>query len=201
MESSKMIVIKSVGRVETSRGRVYAPIKKPYRESVSMILKMVTKGVDVWEVLPNKEEVQLTTTNYDKNNMLPVPSVDEAPPSAKDMETSNTPLDHAAAEETKEVHDEFSCDTSCLDNPMVDEQADRLMEMVQDMADQTESVESTYSDDEEIGRGNTVPIYIEASNNVEATNNVGKTHGKNKNKNKNRHNRPVVEATIPEEVQ
>lgn len=200
MESSKMIVIKSTGRIETSRGRVYAPIKKPYRESVSMILKMITKGVDVWEVLPNKKEVQLTTTNYDKNNMLTAPMVDEAPPSAKDTETPNTPLEHAA-EETKEVHVEFSCDTSYLGNPTVDEQANRLMEMVQDMADQTESVESTYSDDEVTGRGDTEPIYVEASNNVEATNNVGKPHGKNKNKNKNRHNRPVVEATIPEEVQ
>lgn len=92
MESSKMIVIKSKGRIETSRGRVYAPIKTPYRESISMILKMLTVyNADVWEILPTKEEIKLTTTNYDKNNNPRLyPPVDPAPPSAIESEAPNT---------------------------------------------------------------------------------------------------------------
>ena len=212
MESSKMIVIKTKGRVETGRGRVYAPIKTPYRETVRQILHILTvNGADVWEVLPDKTEVQLTTSNYDKNNAKkPEPRVEQAPPSAME-EVPELPLgtvsdtilykgDEKWTEETnqefmndlkeaainapeapKEVTIELKCNG--VDMPGVDEAAADLMEKLHPLMGKEEL------EHEEIQMGPGVDVVKQ---------NNSKKHGKNRNKNRN--NRPV-EATIPEEVE
>ena len=68
-KSTKMIKVTSRGYVMTSRGRVLAPIRTPYRESISKIWSMITVDrADVWEKLPNGEFVKLTPLNFDKDN-------------------------------------------------------------------------------------------------------------------------------------
>lgn len=74
--ASKMVIVKSRGYVDTSRGRhIFTPISRPWRETIDVILSMIVNDrADVWEVLPDKTEVKLTTTNYDKDNRIkPVP--------------------------------------------------------------------------------------------------------------------------------
>ena len=69
LKSTKMIKVTSRGYVMTSRGRVLAPIRTPYRESVSKIWSMITTDrADVWEKLPNGEFIKLTPLNFDKDN-------------------------------------------------------------------------------------------------------------------------------------
>ena len=66
---NKMIVVKSRGYVTTSRGIVFAPISRPYKETPEKILRMISvERADVWEILSTGDEVKLTTSNYDKNN-------------------------------------------------------------------------------------------------------------------------------------
>lgn len=91
---SKMIVVKSKGYVDTSRGpRVYAPISRPYREKTEVILRMITVSkADVYEVLPDKTEVKLDVTNYDKDNHIVVNNI-----------KCETPKVASAADNLKEV--------------------------------------------------------------------------------------------------
>lgn len=73
-----MIKITSRGFVSTSRGRIMAPILRPYRESIDKIFDMLAQSPKptIIEVLPNGRTVELTTSNFDKDNELSKPIVD-----------------------------------------------------------------------------------------------------------------------------
>ena len=67
-DKKKMIKVISKGFVFTSRGRVRTPIVKPYKESVKVILDMISRdNATVVEVLPNGEEVPLTIFNFSED--------------------------------------------------------------------------------------------------------------------------------------
>lgn len=66
---SKMIVVKSRGFITTSRGRLTTPITRPYRETCSNIWNMIAREkADVYEVFPDKTELQLSAQNFNTNN-------------------------------------------------------------------------------------------------------------------------------------
>lgn len=95
MVNSKMIIVKSRGYVNTSRGRVFAPISRPYRESPSTILRMITQDhADVYEVIQGLGEVKLTTTNFDRDNSVKIDKVAPSIPNISPVKTivSSTPV-------------------------------------------------------------------------------------------------------------
>ncbi|MCM1218320.1 MAG: hypothetical protein NC548_27860 [Lachnospiraceae bacterium] len=176
METKKMVIVKSKGVVNTSRGRVYAPITRPYKESTQIILRMITVDkADVWEVLPgSKKEVKLSTINYDKNNAVPVPVEPEkepvvAPPVPKE-EVKSDPVDtDVAPNKTAEVINNIINPNESADNAESGESGD-----AEEASDVGYDADSTY-------RGS-------------------KRHNKNKNKNRNNQYKPL-DVTTPAEVE
>lgn len=51
-----------------AKGWVYGPILNPYVENVKVIFAMLSEGHKIIEVLPNGEEIQLDSRNFDKDN-------------------------------------------------------------------------------------------------------------------------------------
>lgn len=78
-KDTKMITITSRGIVSTSRGRVVAPIRHPYRESVDQIFKMLSTNPapTILEHLGNGRTIPLTLMNYDKDNELIKPEISQ----------------------------------------------------------------------------------------------------------------------------
>lgn len=120
--ASKMVIVKSRGYVDTSRGRhIFTPISRPWRETIDVILSMIVNDkADVWEVLPDKTEVKLTTTNYDKDNRIkpvqekplekaPVLTTPEpvapSPATLEENPSDNLAEEFAAAREEQHQHD------------------------------------------------------------------------------------------------
>lgn len=70
-EMRKKIKILSRGMVLTSRGMARTPIDRPYLETISSILIMITRyKADVVEVLPGGKEVKLTINNFNCDNTI-----------------------------------------------------------------------------------------------------------------------------------
>ena len=100
---TKRIVVKSRGKVLTSRGMCISPIARPYNEKLETIMLMISRyRADVYEVLDDGTEVKLTIQNFDKDNSV----------KTDDDATQNKPFtvvdrdeikaSHEAADETKE---------------------------------------------------------------------------------------------------
>ena len=67
----KKIIVKSRGKVLTSRGMCITPIQRPYYEKINQILLMISRyRADVYEILETGEEVKLTAQNFDKDNSI-----------------------------------------------------------------------------------------------------------------------------------
>jgi hypothetical protein len=49
------------------KGGVYGPITNPYSEDIRTIFLMLSQGIKVIEVFPDGKEIQLTTSNFDKD--------------------------------------------------------------------------------------------------------------------------------------
>ena len=108
---TKNIIVKSRGYVKTSRGNVFAPITKPYREDIQKIFYMINvQHADVWEVLPDKSQVKLTTSNFDKDNSK------------------------------KEVEITFTAGTSeCLHKEVIEKAAEKLMDNVKELIEKQDT--------------------------------------------------------------
>lgn len=66
---TKRIKITSRGFVNTSRGRCRTPITTPYRESINVILTMLSRdNATIVEVLDNGDEVILNEFNFNQDN-------------------------------------------------------------------------------------------------------------------------------------
>ena len=129
LKSTKMIKVTSRGYVMTSRGRVLAPIRTPYRESVSKIWSMITTDrADVWEKLPNGEFIQLTPLNFDKDNSSigntnTVEFVDEATFAPTEETKDETPV-----EEVKEPVEDKVEEPAPTEDIVEEEQVDEKVE-------------------------------------------------------------------------
>lgn len=70
METKKIKILTS-GVIEC-KGFIYGPVLTPYQETVDTIFTMVSRGIEVVEVLDDGTEVQLSTKNFDTLNSTEV---------------------------------------------------------------------------------------------------------------------------------
>ena len=174
-KNTKMIKVTSRGTVTTSRGIVFAPIVRPYRESVDTIFGMLTRDeATVIEILDNGTEVKLTPQNFDKDN-----SIQFNKPEEKKQPEQKTPTPVIPPEPVKP---EEKTEEKVQDVTPVEESATKT--------EDTKPEASTESDDE----NDCSPV--EDSN--ETDNNQNNPNRKNK-KNRNRNNKSL--EVKPESVQ
>lgn len=78
MIAYKIVKVLSKGPIY-AKGGVYGPIETPYKEDVRTIFNMISRGVRVVEVLRSGAEIELTPSNFDKNNDKTVVIKSETP--------------------------------------------------------------------------------------------------------------------------
>jgi hypothetical protein len=67
--TTKVIRIKSRGPINALHG-VHGPILTEYTEKTAKIFRMLSDGLNVVEVMPDKSELPLTVSNFDTNNVV-----------------------------------------------------------------------------------------------------------------------------------
>ena len=134
--TTKMIKVTSRGYVNTSRGKAFAPINRPYRESVDTIFRMLTVDrATIYEVLPNKELLKLTVHNFDKDNTpMPKAMVVEAPKKEEPVVEKEVPVEETPAPiiEPTDGGDEVAEDEIANEVPESDAEVESSMEVFED---------------------------------------------------------------------
>jgi len=99
MIKTKNIKILSTAPI-MAKGGVYGPILSPYTEQTSTIFAMISKGVNVVEVLKDGTEIKLTARNFDKDN-----DIKEEIPKSKPVVIQNVPIqsNKSTKSEQKEI--------------------------------------------------------------------------------------------------
>lgn len=134
--TTKMIKVTSRGYVNTSRGKAFAPINRPYRESVDTIFRMLTVDrATIYEVLPNKELLKLTVHNFDKDNTpMPKTMVVEDPKKEEPVVEKEIPVEETPAPiiEPTDGGDEVAEDEIANEVPESDAEVESSMEVFED---------------------------------------------------------------------
>ena len=97
MSNSKLCTITSYGKIK-ELGGITAPITRPTKISVDIIIRLINQGITVYEVNPYKrtEKVLLTRENVNSDNFFKTTNVTEKVEEPADTETSEP-----VTEETK----------------------------------------------------------------------------------------------------
>ena len=134
--TTKMIKVTSRGYVNTSRGKAFAPINRPYRENVDTIFRMLTVDrATIYEVLPNKELLKLTVHNFDKENSpMPKNMGVEAPKKEEPVVEKEVPVEETPAPiiEPTDGGDEVAEDEIANEVPESDAEVAASMEVFED---------------------------------------------------------------------
>lgn len=134
--TTKMIKVTSRGYVNTSRGKAFAPINRPYRENVDTIFRMLTVDrATIYEVLPNKELLKLTVHNFDKDNTpMPKTMVVGAPKKEEPVVEKEVPAEETPAPiiEPTDGGDEVAEDEIANEVPESDAEVESSMEVFED---------------------------------------------------------------------